>query len=121
LDGKISTALIPILKNIFKKYKVNRVIYVNGPGSYLGIKLTYIALETIRQIEDFEILSTLAFELNSNKPIKGMGKLYFIKEKENIITKRFEDEIKNSFFMPKSIDNLKVSKDYAPSYYMGAL
>ncbi len=89
-DKKTSNSLIEILTDIKERYKFHHIIYTNGPGSYMSIKITYIVLSTLEILEKIKFSACDAFALNKNKPIKAMGKIYFIKEKENIITKKFD-------------------------------
>ncbi len=121
LEGKTSDTLLPFLEETFKVYKINKIIYTNGPGSYMATKITYVLLKTLQIIKDIELEAVDAFSLNENKPIKALGKLYFIKEKENIITKKFDETIEQVFFMPKRLENLQYSKTIQPQYFIGAV
>ncbi len=120
-DGLTSDILLPILKNILENNSVSRFIYTNGPGSHMATKITYITLKTISILKDIEIKSVSAFELNGNKPIKALGKLYFIKEKETIITKKFQESVDSSFFMPKSLNEIKIVDTIEPQYNIAAV
>ncbi len=121
LEGKTSDTLLPFLEETFKVYKINKIIYTNGPGSYMATKITYVLLKTLQIIKDIELEAVDAFSLNENKPIKALGKLYFVKEKENIITKKFDETIEQVFFMPKKLENLQYSKTIQPQYFIGAV
>jgi len=120
-NKKTSEELVHILKDILDTYDVKEIIYANGPGSYMAIKLTYIMLKTIHIIKDISIKSTSAFEFNDNKPIKAMGNLYFIKEKETIITQKFTEAINMEYTLPKSIKDLKLEKSNQPNYRLPAV
>jgi len=115
-EGLTSEILLPILEKFIKENNIEEIIYTNGPGSHMATKIAYVLLKTLSLIRDIPIRSVNGFELNDNKPIKALGKLYFIKEKENIITKRFDQEIKEEFFMPNSLDDISISKDIEPNY-----
>ena len=120
-DGLTSDILLPVLEEIIKNNSVEKIIYTNGPGSHMATKIAFVLLKTLQIIKDIPIFCVSAFELNNNKPIKALGKLYFIKEKENIITKRFEEEISTSFFMPKELSALEISEDIEPAYKIAAV
>ena len=120
-DGLTSDILLPILEQILKEYNVKKIIYTNGPGSHMATKIAYVLLKTLQIIKDIPIYAVSGFELNSNKPIKALGKIYFIKEKENIITKRFDKEQNSSFFMPESLKDITIEKDNTPNYYIAAV
>jgi len=120
-SGLTSDILLPVLDEILKEYKVEKILYTSGPGSHMATKITYVLLKTLNIIKNIPILAISAFELNNNKPIKALGKLYFIKEKENIITKRFEEEPTSSFYMPKSLNELKLLDSIEPQYNISAV
>jgi len=120
-DGLTSDILLPILEQILKEHSVKKIIYTNGPGSHMATKIAYVLLKTLQIIKDIPIYAVSGFELNSNKPIKALGKIYFIKEKENIITKRFDKEQNSSFFMPESLKDITIEKDNTPNYYIAAV
>ena len=87
----------------------------------MAIKLTYLMLKTIEITRGILCIGCSAFELNGDKPIKAIGNLYFIKEKETIITKKYEQSIDTTFVLPKSIDNLKLDKESTPLYLLPAV
>ena len=59
--------------------------------------------------------------MNSNQPIKAIGNLYFVKEKDTIITKKFEQPLKTNFCLPQCIDNLLIDKQSTPEYILPAV
>ena len=120
-NKKTSEGLLDILKNFLDSYEIKEIIYANGPGSYMAIKLTYIMLETINIIKDIPIRASSAFEFNNNKPIKAMGNLYFIKEKETIITQKFTEAVNMEYTLPKSIKDLKLEESNQPDYRLPAV
>ena len=107
---KTSDILLPLIEELFKKYNFKEMIYTNSPGSYMSNKLTYITLKTIETIKDISLFGCSGFTLNNNQPIKAMGNLYFIKEKETIITKKLTQPIKVEFTLPNNIKELKLEK-----------
>jgi tRNA A37 threonylcarbamoyladenosine modification protein TsaB len=118
---KTSDILLWVLMDIKKRYNYKRVIYTNGPGSYMAIKLTYITLRTLEILEDIEVKACDAFSLNNQKPIKAMGKLYFIKEKDTIITKKFDKAMGQYFKLPHLLSDIKILKDNKPLYIIPAV
>jgi len=120
-DEMTSDILLPLLKELLQKYEISKIIYANGPGSHMATKITYVLLKTLNLIKDIPVFAVSGFELNNNKPIKALGKLYFIKEKETIITKLFQEKIKDNFFMPKSIEDIKLEANIEPNYNIDAV
>ena len=121
IDGQTSAVLLQQMEKIFEQYSVSRIIYVNGPGSYMAIKLTYIMLQTIKLIRGIEFDGCSAFELNGGKPVRAMGSLYFIKEKETIITKKFDEKVKQEFWLPDNLSAIVLEMDNKPQYILPAV
>jgi len=113
-EEKTSEILLKFLMNIYKKYNYSRLIYTNGPGSYITLR----SLEIIRNIS-FDGCD--AFSLNKKNPIKAMGKLYFIKEKNTIITKKIDEAVEQRFELPSMLSEVTILNDNRPAYILPAV
>jgi tRNA A37 threonylcarbamoyladenosine modification protein TsaB len=120
-EMKTSHILLPLIKECLDKYNISTMIYTRGPGSYMAIKLTYIMLKTIEITVGIKCVGCSGFALNGGEPIKAIGNLYFIKEKETIITKRFEQPVDVKFTLPQSIHDLELDEESAPDYIIPAV
>ena len=120
-EAKTSEILLLLIMQILGKYEINRIVYTRGPGSYMAIKLTYIMLKTIEITRDIPCYGCSGFAFNAGKPIKAIGNLYFFKEKETIMTKKYEQPEKASFVLPQSISNLVLDKESTPEYMLPAV
>lgn len=120
-DLKASEILLPLIKESLDKYDISRIIYTRGPGSYMAIKLTYIMLKTIEIVQGIQCVGCSGFALNGGGPIKAIGNLYFIKEKETIITKKYEQAINVKFTLPQSIQDLELDEESTPEYILPAV
>ena len=120
-EKKTSDILLPLIKECLDKYDISTMIYTRGPGSYMAIKLTYIILKTIEITRGIKCVGCSGFALNGGEPIKAIGNLYFIKEKETIITKRFEQPVDVKFTLPQSIHDLELDEESAPDYIIPAV
>jgi tRNA A37 threonylcarbamoyladenosine modification protein TsaB len=123
IEGKTSEALPEIFSEILKKYSINNIIYVNGPGSYMAIKVAYIFLKTISITKDINFLCTSGFDVNNNSPIKALGKKYFVQDNNGEITMRVlqQNETINNFELPQTIDITKYSEETLPNYQLPAV
>ena len=119
--GYVSDSLVDEVVSIIDNQKVDEIIYVNGPGSQMGIKLAYIALKSIEMIRGIPLRACSGFELNQNRPLKVMGKLYFIKEKETIITKKLENEVDMEFKLVENLKDLHLQQSNLPDYRLPAV
>lgn len=119
LNGQSSEALPSTYKYLQEKYNIIGLFFVNGPGSYMAIKLTHIFLTTVNIVKNIELYAALGFEFNNNAPIKAMGKKYFIKDEENnIILKSYDTPIEQNFFLPDILKKDIFSKDIEPIYML---
>ena len=120
-DLKTSEILLPLIKECLDKYDISTIIYTRGPGSYMAIKLTYIMLKTIEITQGIKCVGCSGFALNGGEPIKAVGNLYFIKEKETIITKKYEQPVNVKFTLPQSIQDLELDEESTPDYILPAV
>ena len=120
-EKKTSEILLPLIMDILNEYDISEMIYTRGPGSYMAIKLTYIMLKTIEIMRDIKCVGCSGFALNDGQPIKAIGNLYFIKEKETIITKKFEQPVHVVFTLPQSIQDLEIDEESTPEYSLPAV
>lgn len=120
-EKKTSDVLLSLIIEVMDRYPVSRMIYTRGPGSYMAIKLTYIILKTIEIVKKIPFEGCSAFALNGNKPVKAMGNLYFVKEKETIITQKFDQAIPQEFALPTSLATLAIDEASTPNYVLPAV
>ncbi len=118
---KTSDVLLKLLSKLSAKYNYKRVIYTSGPGSYMAIKLTYITLRTLEILNNITFDACEAFTLNNNKPIKAMGKLYFVKENNTIITKKFDEVLEQRFELPSMLSEVTILENNKPLYILPAV
>ena len=121
IEGQTSEVLLVAVEKWLEEHEVERCIYVNGPGSYMAIKLTYLMLRTIEMIRGIPFFGVSAFELNGSKPVKAMGNLYFTKEKETIMTKKFDEKVKQEFWLPDDLRVLSLEEENMPHYILPAV
>jgi len=122
LEGKTSDLLPSLFSNILKEFDINRINYVNSPGSYMAIKVAYIFLKTISISKKIEFMACNGFEFNENSPIKALGKKYFIQDKDSIKVDFLEkNDILRDFKLPNSIDKINFNKQTLPIYNLPAV
>ena len=104
---------------ILQKYNIKNIIYSNGPGSYMSIKLTYIFLKTLQITKNISILSQDGFYFNQNSPIKAIGNRYFVKENDTITIKQTNEVGK--FELPKKLNYSDFSTKIEPIYILNVV
>lgn len=122
-DGKTSDILPIIIEDILNKYNLSSIYYVNGPGSYMAIKIAYIFLKSIAITKDIDFFATNGFHFNNNTPIKALGKKYFFNSKDDKITIELLKDLNiiKDFELPVDLDATIFTKDCLPQYNLPAV
>ncbi len=118
-DGLTSDVLPVLFGEILAKYSINTIRYINGPGSYMAIKVCYIFLTTLCIIKNFKLLSCSGFEFNQNSGIKAINDRYFYNIGDDIVLEKLRqtDEI-YPFALPNSLEHIKSSTDTKPNFVL---
>jgi tRNA A37 threonylcarbamoyladenosine modification protein TsaB len=120
-EAMSSDALPEIFDALLKKYRFERLIYAQGPGSFMGIKVTYLFLKTLSIVHKIPLLATDAFFFNENHPIKAVGKLYFVKNRDTISMQPIDNPVLRSFELPRTIRIDDFTPQSAPYYGIDAV
>ena len=120
-DEKSSEILPKLYKEIFEDYSVKSLFYANGPGSFMAIKVSYIFLKSLSILKKIPFFATDAFYFNNNKPIKAIGKLFFVKISSEIKTLKLETAPSMEFRLPDVLDYNEFSTIVTPAYGIGAV
>lgn len=120
-EGMSSDVLAEIFDSLLKRYRFANFIYAKGPGSFMGIKVTYLFLKTLSIARKIPLLATDAFFFNQNSPIKAVGKLYFVKNSTTIELEPIVSPQIIAFELPKTIDLEKFDSDNLPYYGIDAV
>ncbi|EAH6292781.1 tRNA threonylcarbamoyladenosine biosynthesis protein TsaB [Campylobacter lari] len=118
-DLKVSEVLPKILQDLLLQYELEKLIYAHGPGSYMGIKISYVSFKTLAIVKNIPLKAISAFELNNNTPIAANKHLCFVKKDDDEIV--LEKTQAGSFFMPQSLKGLNFSQENIPFYVLDAI
>ncbi|MCF6309119.1 MAG: hypothetical protein L3J19_01385 [Sulfurimonas sp.] len=120
-EEKSSEVLPKIYRELSIKYNITKLFYANGPGSFMAIKVAYIFLKSISILKNIPLFATDAFSFNENKPIKAIGKLFFVKISSEIKTQKLEIAPEASFRLPDVLDYNEFGTIATPLYCIGAV
>lgn len=120
-DEKSSDALAIIFQSLLDKYELNSLCYVNGPGSFMAIKVTYIFLRSLSILKGVPLYAQDAFGFNGNAPVKAIGKQYFVKINDKIEIIRSQEPQHSEFKLPPVLDRQMFHENNAPLYVIGAV
>lgn len=122
IDGKTSDALPNAFKTIVKTVEIDRIFYVNSPGSYMAIKVAYVFLKTVSITKQLPFYACNGFHFNKNSPIKALGKKYFINKNGEIVIGFIDkNRILEAFELPEKLDETIFSNDTLPIYNLPAV
>lgn len=116
-----SDVLPTLFDAILEKYSVEEMVYANGPGSFMSIKVSYLFLKTISIVNNIPFFAVDAFYFNENSPIKAVGKLYFVKISSKICTETLSEVVTSDFKLPKQYNKNDFNEDTAPFYGIDAV
>ena len=120
-EERSSEVMPELFKALTQKYDIKHIVYANGPGSFMAIKVSYIFLRTLCIVKNISLLATDAFYFNNNSPIKAVGKLYFVKNRDSIETETLREAPVMEFTLPQQLILEDFSKESAPFYGIGAV
>jgi hypothetical protein len=120
-DRMGSDALSDIFSDLLDRYTISRLVYANGPGSFMGIKVTYLFLKTLSIVKKIPLLAIDGFFFNENHPIKAYGKLYFVKNSTTISTTALDQPILKDFELPSVLYVENFKSDNTPYYGIDAV
>ena len=121
-EGKTSDLLPEVLKEILEENKIQKISYVNSPGSYMAIKVAYVFLKTICITKNIEFLACSGFNFNDNSPIKALGKKYFFnKDGEISIDFLDKDCTISQFELPEVLNEDIFTSNTLPIYNLPAV
>ncbi len=121
-DGKTSDVLPKLFDKILKKYDISTLYFVNSPGSYMSIKVSYVFLKSLSIVKGVKLKAAIGFHFNDNSPIKALGKKYFFYENEKVVMKFLEEnDTLKEFKLPEILDDNIFSNDTLPKYNLPAV
>ena len=107
-----------LLDEILAEFRLTKLVYANGPGSYMGIKISYISLKTLSVVQNLPLFAVSAFELNGYAPIRANNALCFVYEKGEI---SLQKAVAGEFVLPANLSALNLQENNAPFYFLDAV
>ncbi len=120
-EERSSEILPELFETLLERYEIDHIVYAKGPGSFMAIKVSFIFLRTLCIVKKISLLATDAFYFNNNAPIKAVGKLYFVKNRDTIETEALSEVPAMKFTLPQQLILEDFSQDTAPFYGIGAV
>lgn len=113
-----SEGLSEILKQVLKNFELERLIYANSPGSFMGLKVAYISLKSISIINGCPLFGVDGFIFSKGKAIRASKNKSFIKNGSSI---KLSDEPPAALSLPQDISGIKLNDDNLPQYFSPAV
>lgn len=122
-EGKTSDILPLVFQDLHEEYHIEKVAYVNGPGSFMAIKISYIFLKTFCIVNDINLFAADGFKFNNNSPIRALGKKYFFNTQDGKMSLNFLNDDTNidPFKLPQILDDSILTDKSEPNYNLPAV
>ncbi len=120
-DERTSEILPKIFKEIDEKYAIKSLFFAKGPGSFMSIKISYIFLKSYSIVKNIPLKAVDGFYFNNNSPIKSIGKMFFIKDGDNIILDTIKESKLTMFKLPEVLKKDDFSLNSTPLYILPAV
>ncbi len=122
MEGQLSDCLLPLFVKVCDKYpKIQTLFFINGPGSFMALKLVYIFAKTLAMNKGVEILAASGFDFNGNSPIRAYGKSYFVRKNGEIFLENFEELREEAeYTFPQILNSDYFSHSIKPLYLLPA-
>ncbi len=119
-EEKSDVSLMKIIDEILNggEFKLKKIIYANGPGSFMGMKVAYVVLKTISIVKECEFYSVSGFELNGGAPIRANKNLSFVDTPEGV---KLQKAQAGEFCLPRNLGVLNLNYDTLPNYVIQAV
>ena len=117
-DEKADNFLIAKFSEILKDYKIKDLIYANTPGSFMGMKVSYVILRTLSIALDVPLYAISGFELSGFGPIRANKNFSYVYECGEIKMKKCAPA---TLSLPQDLSVLNKSDDILPNYIIEAV
>ena len=119
-EEKSDVSLVKIMDEILNggKFNLQKIIYANGPGSFMGVKVAYVVLKTISIVKECKFYAVSGFELNGGTPIRANKNLSFVDTPDGIKLQKVQA---GEFGLPQNLAVLNLNLDTLPNYVIQAV
>jgi hypothetical protein len=120
IAAPLTEGLYPIARSIDDRYNIIRLLYARGPGSFTGLKLSYLFCKTFALARNIEFLAADSFALSGDRPILAHGRRRFVKNGGLIEIAASDEPFAEALLPPKTLD-LRIFDDQTlPNYLLNA-
>ncbi|MGE4295437.1 MAG: hypothetical protein AB7E49_07045 [Campylobacterales bacterium] len=120
-DAPATESFYPFFKTIDDRYDIARVAYARGPGSFMGLKLGYVFLQSFAMARRIPFASVSSFALTRGAPVQAHGKRWFVLEGGEVSVRAFETPPQAALLPPEQIDFSIFEAACEPEYLMPAV
>ena len=117
-DEKADKFLICKFSEILKTYKIKELVYANTPGSFMGMKVSYVILRTLSIALDVPLYAISGFELSGFGPIRANKNFSYVYDRGEIKMKKCVPAVLS---LPQDLSVLNKSDDILPNYSIEAV
>jgi tRNA A37 threonylcarbamoyladenosine modification protein TsaB len=120
-DKPLTESLYVLMSAAERRYSIKRVLYVNGPGSFMGLKLGFVFMRTFALAREIDFAACDSFAITGGAPVFSHKNRWFVKNGSSIELIRFENPPENRLIPPKKLNMANFSGDTTPCYLLPAV
>ena len=117
-EGKASDVLPLQIEKLLEIYEPVKLMYANGPGNQMSIKICYVSLKALSIANAIPLVAANSFEFNSSGPIELTNNRFFCFENDKIILKFIEDISESPLVLPSVLEQGRFSDASVPLYVL---
>jgi tRNA A37 threonylcarbamoyladenosine modification protein TsaB len=120
IETPLSEGLYPIIKSIDERFAIVKLLYARGPGSFTGLKLSYLFCKSFAFVREIPFLAASSFALNGDREVLAHGRRRFVKNGDTIAVEISDAPFKESLTPPKTLDLRVFDERTLPVYVLDA-
>ncbi|MDR2151963.1 MAG: hypothetical protein LBO72_03995 [Helicobacteraceae bacterium] len=120
IEAPLTEGLYPLMKSIDERFKITKLLYARGPGSFMGLKLSYLFCKSFAIARDIPFLAADSFALSGGKPILSRQNRRFTKNADTIEIEIFDTPFEEALLPPETLDLSMFDAQTPPNYILSA-
>lgn len=120
-DAPATESFYPLFKAIDEQYAIEKLAYARGPGSFMGLKLGYVFMQTLALARNLPFAAASSFALSGGAPVHAHGKRWFVPQGNEVSVQTFDPAPENRLLPPDRLDLSLFDTNTEPDYLMPAV
>lgn len=120
INNYVSVELSSVIQEILQEFNISELIYANGPGSFMSLKIAYVFFSTLSLVLNIPLKATSAFSFSKQKLIKANNNFCFALNEYGEIILKAVSNYKCDLCLPVKLQ-ISYESDNLPNYFIPAV